>query len=107
MSNPCAKCGAVLDESWTYCARCGTKAGHTPTADVAPAGHEHEPAPVTGVFSGAMFGLIVAPIMLIVGIMMCLTGWGIFIGIPVIIGAILAPLAGPLFGLGAAKDKVL
>jgi hypothetical protein len=53
------------------------------------------------------FGLIAMPVMLVVGIMLCLTGWGIFLGIPVIVAAFFAPLAGPLFGMGVAKDKVL
>ena len=106
MNGGCLKCGEHVDAEWVFCARCGAKI-EGPTADIAPAGHEHEPAPVTGAFSGALFGLIAAPIALVFGIMLCLTGWGIFIGIPVIILAILAPLAGPLVGLGAAKDKVL
>jgi hypothetical protein len=106
MSDLCLKCGEHLDQEWVFCARCGAK-NEAPVTDIAPAGHEHEPAPVTEAFSGALFGLIAAPIALVFGIMICLTGWGIFIGIPVIILAILAPLAGPLVGLGAAKDKVL
>jgi hypothetical protein len=106
MSDQCLKCGAHLEEEWVYCAGCGAKI-EEPTAEIAPAGHEHEPAPVTGAFSGALFGLIAVPIGLVVGIMLCLTGWGIFIGIPVILLALVAPLAGPLVGLGAAKDKVL
>jgi hypothetical protein len=101
------KCGETLDGAWIFCPHCGAQPEHTPAAEISPAGHEHQPAPVAGAFGGALFGLIAAPIGLIVGIMMCLTGWGIFIGIPVILLAILAPLAGPLFGLGAAKDKVL
>lgn len=60
-----------------------------------------------GAFSGLYFGLIAMPLMLVVGIMLCLTGWGIFLGIPVLVAAIFAPLAGPLFGMGAAKDKIL
>ena len=107
MSDLCQHCGENLDASWTFCAKCGEKIASAETAPIAPAGHEHEPAPVTGAFSGAIFGLIAAPIALVFGIMLCLTGWGIFIGIPVIILAILAPLAGPLVGLGATKDKVL
>jgi hypothetical protein len=106
MSDHCLKCGGHLEDEWTFCAACGAKI-EGPTAAIAPAGHGHEPAPVTGVFSGALFGLIAAPIALVFGIMLCLTGWGIFIGIPVIILAIVAPLAGPLVGLGATKDKVL
>jgi len=102
MSERCSKCSELVEEGWIFCPRCGT---HNVREVNAPA--EHQPAPVTGAFSGALFGVIAAPILLIVGVMLCLTGWGIFLGIPVIIGAILAPLAGPLFGLGAAKDKVL
>jgi hypothetical protein len=107
MSNPCLQCGESLNENWIFCARCGAKVGHATPVDAAPAGHEHEPAPVTGAFSGAAFGLIAAPIALIFGIMLCLTGLGAVVGIPVIILAIFAPLMGPLFGLGAAKGKVL
>ncbi len=106
MIDACTKCGRQLEEQWEFCAHCGTKLAASP-AEIAPAGHEHQPAPITGAFSGAAFGLIAAPIALVFGIMLCLTGWGIFIGIPVIVLAILAPLAGPLLGLGAAKDKVL
>lgn len=106
MANACANCGRGLEAGWDFCAHCGAKA-EAAGAEIAPAGHEHEPAPVTGAFGGAMFGLIAAPIAVIFGIMLCLTGWGIFIGIPVIILGVLAPLAGPMIGLGAAKDKVL
>jgi hypothetical protein len=101
------KCGETLDQAWTFCPHCSAKVDRPPAAEIAPAGHEHEPAPVTGAFGGALFGVIAAPIGVVFGIMLCLTGWGIFIGIPVIFLSILAPLAGPLVGLGAAKDKVL
>ncbi len=106
MMEACAKCGERLDAEWAFCARCGAKITG-PTAEIAPAGHDHEPAPVKGVFSGAMFGLIVAPIALVFGVLLCLTGLGMVVGIPVIVLGILAPLAGPLLGMGAAKDKVL
>jgi hypothetical protein len=106
MREACGKCGERLDEKWTFCAWCGAKAVG-PTAEIAPAGHDHEPAPVRGAFSGAMFGLIVAPIALVFGVLLCLTGLGMVVGIPVIVLGILAPLAGPLLGMGAAKGKVL
>ena len=104
MTTTCSKCSEPLASDWAFCARCGTE---VPSDAPATAGHEHEPTPVAGAFSGALFGLIAAPIGLVFGIMLCLTGWGIFIGIPVIVLSMLAPLAGPLLGLGAAKDKVL
>jgi hypothetical protein len=58
-----------------------------------------------GAFSGMALGMIVAPLMIIAGIMLCLTGWGLFVGVPVIIGGIFAPLAGPIFGMGERKGK--
>jgi hypothetical protein len=103
MNDHCTHCGERLASTWTFCARCGAHI-EVPTP---PEPEEHETAPVTGAFTGALFGLIALPLALIFGTMLCLTGWGIVIGIPVIIGAILAPLAGPLVGLGAAKGKVL
>jgi hypothetical protein len=106
MSSPCKTCGETIDQAWTFCSQCGAKIEH-PSAEIAAAGHQHEPAPVTGALGGTLFGMIAAPIGVVFGIMLCLTGWGIFIGVPVIFLAILAPLAGPLVGLGAAKDKVL
>ena len=102
MKDHCSHCGELLTSNWVFCARCG---GHIERA--APVPEEHEAAPVTGAFTGALFGIIALPIGLIFGIMLCLTGAGIVIGIPVIILAILSPLAGPLLGLGAVKDKVL
>lgn len=103
MDPHCSQCGEHLAESWIFCARCGA---HIPRM-VEPIKHpDPEKAPVGTTFGGAYLGFIAMPIMLIFGVMLCLTGWGIFIGIPVIIGALLAPLAGPLMGMGAAKGKV-
>ena len=106
MVDHCSKCGETLASTWTFCARCGAQI-QQPEPVPAPEPQEHEPTPLTGAFTGTLFGIIALPIALIFGIMLCLTGWGIIIGIPVIILAILSPLAGPLVGLGAAKGKVL
>jgi hypothetical protein len=37
--------------------------------------------------------------------MLCLTGIGVFLGVPMIVAGVLAPLLGPLFGLGEHKGK--
>ncbi|MFP5236289.1 MAG: zinc ribbon domain-containing protein [Acidobacteriota bacterium] len=105
MEPVCPECGEHLDSEWIFCPRCGARV-------VQPAEPKHEqqepePAPVTGAFSGLYFGLVAAPVMVIVGTMLCLTGLGAFLGIPMIIGGILAPLAGPMFGMGAVKGKFL
>jgi hypothetical protein len=105
MNDHCKQCGEHLADSWNFCARCGAHVVRE--IAVEPEKSSPEPAPVTGAFSGLAFGLIAAPIMVIVGGMLCLTGLGAFLGVPMIIGGILAPLAGPLFGMGAAKGKVL
>lgn len=101
----CTRCHKSMQSAWTYCAHCGHAIPHP--AD-APVEHlEHEKAPVTGAFGGLYFGFLAVPLLLIVGVMLCLTGLGAILGIPMIAAAILAPLAGPLFGMGAAKGKVL
>lgn len=106
MVDHCMKCGESLASTWVFCSRCGAQI-EQPEPVGAPVPQEHEAAPVAGAFTGALFGIIAVPIALIFGIMLCLTGPGIIIGIPVIILAILAPLLGPMVGLGAVKDKVL
>ena len=50
-------------------------------------------------------GVIAAPILIIVGTLLCLTGLGAFLGVPLIIAAIVAPLLGPLIGIGEHKVK--
>ena len=52
-----------------------------------------------------LFGLIVAPILIFPGVLLCLLGWGIFLGVPMIMLGILAPLAGPVFGIGEHLGK--
>lgn len=104
MEPVCSQCGEHLESNWIFCARCGAR-----VVEPAEPKQEHaepEPAPVTRAFSGLFLGLIAAPILVIVGAMLCLTGLGAFVGIPMIIGGILAPLAGPMFGMGTAKGKL-
>lgn len=105
MEPVCSHCGEQLATSWIFCARCGA---HVVSPAEPPEVHpDPEQPPVTGAFSGLYMGLIAAPVMVIVGAMLCLTGLGAFVGIPMIIGGILAPLAGPVFGMGAVKGKFL
>ncbi len=54
-----------------------------------------------GGFSGLFFGLIAAPVLIIAGGMICLTGLGVFLGVPLIVAGVLAPLIGPLLGVNA------
>lgn len=94
--NAQCKCGTPLEMSWNICPSCGVAV----IPEVDHPGAPPEKNSLAGVFGGLLFGVIAAPVFLIVGIMLCLTGLGAFLGVPMIIVAILAPLAGPMFGVG-------
>ena len=47
--------------------------------------------------------MLAVPILAIVGTMLCLTGLGAILGVPMIIAAIVAPLLGPMIGIGAMR----
>ena len=104
MSGICRKCAAPLESSWKFCPHCGAaNALEAPeTAHEHPA---HENAPVKSAFSGLVLGFIAAPVLMILGGMICLTGLGVFLGVPMIIAGVCAPLIGSLVGLNALKGK--
>jgi len=100
MDAHCQKCGLVLAAMWSFCPQCGAaveRETHSP--------RQHQPVSSKGAFSGMYIGLIVAPILIISGVMLCLTGWGIFFGVPFILLGILAPLYGPIVGMGEHRGK--
>jgi len=100
MDAQCLKCGMQLSSPWSFCPQCGIAIAHEK-----PAPQLHEPVPAKGAFSGLYLGLIATPILVIVGTMLCLTGLGVILGIPMIIAGVLAPLAGPVFGMGEHMGK--
>lgn len=97
MDANCSKCGVHLETSWGFCPHCGTGIRH----EVHPREHQHHPA--RGAFGGLFYGLLAMPILIIPGILLCLLGWGIFFGVPMIVLGILAPLLGPVIGMGEHK----
>jgi predicted RNA-binding Zn-ribbon protein involved in translation (DUF1610 family) len=99
MDANCSKCGAHLATAWSFCPGCGTAVAR----EVHPRTHQHHPA--RGAFGGLYFGLVAAPILIIPGVLLCLLGWGIFFGVPMIVLGILAPLLGPVLGMGEHKGK--
>ncbi len=99
MNTNCSKCGTHLSSPWSFCPQCGTAVAH----EVHLREHEHHPA--RGAFGGLYFGLVAAPILIIPGILLCLLGWGIFFGVPMIVLGILAPLYGPVVGMGEHRGK--
>jgi DNA-directed RNA polymerase subunit RPC12/RpoP len=52
-----------------------------------------------------MLGVIAAPVLIIVGVMLCLTGLGAIAGVPMIVAVFFAPLAGPFFGSGSVGGR--
>jgi hypothetical protein len=101
MSAQCSKCHQPLEAAWSFCPKCGGAAETAHSVEV----HDPEHHPVRWAFGGLFYGLIAAPILIVTGIMICLTGWGLFLGVPVIVLGVLAPLAGPLFGMSERAAK--
>jgi len=56
-------------------------------------------------FSGLLFGVVITPVFIIFGTMLCLTGLGAILGIPMIIAGALAPLLGPMIGMDIHAGK--
>jgi predicted RNA-binding Zn-ribbon protein involved in translation (DUF1610 family) len=100
MDAQCLKCGMVLASEWQFCPRCGAKFELQAHVE-----QERRPVPSKGAFSGMYIGLVAAPILIISGVMLCLTGWGIFFGVPFILLGIMAPLYGPIVGMGEHRGK--
>ena len=100
MDGRCGKCGMALASAWSFCPQCGVPAVHE-----AHPPRVHEPIPAKGAFSGMYIGLVAAPMLIITGVMLCLTGWGVFFGVPFIVLGILAPLYGPLVGMGEHRGR--
>ncbi len=103
MNAVCSKCGTELTSSWSFCPHCGAARAHEAQKAATPPPHEKAPAP--GAYGGLLYGVIVAPMLIIVGTLFCLTGLGLLIGIPIILAGVLAPLLGPLIGMGEHKRK--
>jgi predicted RNA-binding Zn-ribbon protein involved in translation (DUF1610 family) len=103
MEAHCSKCKAQLEAPWKFCPQCGAASAVGALKTRMP--EEHEKAPVQGAFSGLLLGILAVPILIIPGALICLTGLGAFLGIPMIIAGIFAPLLGPMLGLGTLQGK--
>ena len=99
MDTNCAKCGTHVASSWTFCPHCGAAIVHEVHAN----GHQHHPP--RGAFGGLYFGIVAAPILIFPGVLLCLLGWGLFLGVPMIVLGVLAPLYGPVVGMSEHKGK--
>jgi len=92
------KCGTPLEKFWSCCPKCGATPNHE---TVPPAEHaDPEKRSFPGAFGGLLFGVVTAPVLIIFGTLLCLTGLGAFLGVPMVIAGLVAPVAGPLIGFG-------
>ncbi len=107
MEGHCATCDARLESKWKFCPLCGaTTVEEVQKPEIQNTeAEEPEKSSVPGAFGGLLFGMLAVPILVIVGTMLCLTGLGAILGIPMILAAVLAPILGPMIGLGALKGK--
>lgn len=103
MTTRCTKCAAELDRHWTYCPHCA--AANPVPAPAALQHRKHENYPLVNAFGGLYFGIILASPCLILGGMLCCTLLGAFLGIPLIILGILAPLLGAMLGFSELQGK--
>ncbi len=103
MLTQCPKCATALDPHWSYCPHCSAVNPGAVHAVSEP--RKHERYPIRNAFGGLFFGVVVAPVCLIVGTMLTITGIGIFVGIPLIILGIFAPLLGSVLGLNELNGK--
>ena len=103
MNALCSKCGARLESRWGFCPHCGTTHAQEAETKIEPV--QAEKAPTRTAFGGLLFGILAAPVCIIVGIMLCLTGLGAIAGIPLIILGIFAPLIGSLAGMSETRGK--
>lgn len=103
MEGHCSKCGVGLESTWKFCPHCGGASVQEVQTAAEP--EKPERSGVPGALGGLLFGMLAVPILVIVGTMLCLTGLGAILGIPMILAAVFAPLLGPVIGLGALKGK--
>ncbi len=101
MTVPCPKCASPLESSWKFCPSCGSGVIHVAEIHA----HEHEKAPARYAYAGLFFGLVSAPVFIIYGIMICLLGPWMVVGLPMIALGIISPVLGPYLAINAIRGK--
>jgi hypothetical protein len=98
----CSHCHTHLEGPWKFCPNCGYGNRHEDVRQEFD-GQSSPPVaspPLPGLYGGFFLGAIIAPTCLIVGSLLCLTGLGAIVGIPMIVAGLLAPLLGTVYGTG-------
>lgn len=105
----CPDCGKQISDRAAACPNCGAP----PVADESATTPQlvqqvvtpTESAKLEGVVIGTASGCLTSVLLFVGGGLLCATGIGALIGVPMIIGAILAPIVGPLLGLAHKKGR--
>ena len=105
MNETCSKCTARLEASWKFCPQCGAASVGKVVPETGQTHITHEKAPAKSGLCGLVLGILAAPVLIIYGGMICLTGLGIVLGLPMIIAGVCAPLVGALVGLNVLRGK--
>jgi hypothetical protein len=102
MNGTCLHCGEHLDTRWAFCPHCAAPRPREGKTGPPP----HEKLPVRGGVSGLVVGLIMAPVLIIYGTLICLmVGPWMALGIPMIVAGICAPIVGPFIAISAVRGK--
>ena len=103
MTGTCLKCGDRLDAGWVFCPHCAAPSRREAAT---PEPRAHEKAPVRSSVSGLVIGLIMAPVLIIYGTLICLmVGPWMALGIPMIVAGICAPIVGPFIAVSAVRGN--
>ena len=100
----CPKCRLENPPSAARC-YCGYSFGARPTAARGSSTTQARSAKGQGALAGCIAGWGVSGCLIPLGILLCFTGIGAIVGVPMILGGVMAPLLGPLMGLGALKGR--
>jgi hypothetical protein len=105
MSGFCPKCGKELASAARFCAVCGEANTRVAGQNPVQSQTEIKSAKGQGTALGCLTGWGVSGCLVPVGVLLCFTGIGAIIGIPILIAGLAALVIGPLLGLGTKKGK--
>ena len=98
-------CGATLNGGAAFCSHCGHPAQARTRALAVPsaASSQATRAKGKGAFAGWIAGGAVGACLIVVGFLLCLTGVGMILGIPIILAGFVMLFIGPFLGARALK----
>jgi DNA-directed RNA polymerase subunit RPC12/RpoP len=103
MNSFCGTCGSALySQAARFCSRCGASSVNHDAASLPPHTSTNR-APVQGLATGIGAGIVSATVLAGVGALLCVTGIGAIIGLPMILAGFVSLFMGPVIGLGAMK----